>query len=65
MRATEPVLVPALDDNGDAVGNSRAEDNSRLLRIDNFGVSETGDLRDLAQQMRTQGIVPDEDGEIL
>tara|TARA_R110002020_G_scaffold86144_3_gene212401 strand:- start:2223 stop:3803 length:1581 start_codon:yes stop_codon:yes gene_type:complete len=65
MRATEPVLVPALDDNGDAVGNSRAEDNSLLLRIDNFGVSETGDLRDLAQQMRTQGIVPDEDGEIL
>lgn len=65
FRATEPVLIPALDDNGDAVGNNRAEDNALLLRIDNFGVSEVGDLRDLAQQMRTQGIAPDEDGEIL
>ncbi len=65
MRATEPVLMPALDDNGDAVGNNRAEDNALLLSIDNFGVSEVGDLRDLAQQMRTQGIAPDEDGEII
>ena len=65
QRATEPVLIPSLDDAGEAVGNNRSEQNALLLRIDNFGVEEVGDLRDLADQMRTQGIAPDEDGDFI
>lgn len=65
LRATEPVLIPSLDEEGDAVGNNRSEANALLLRIDNFGVEEVGDLRDMAQQMRTGGIAPDEDGEFI
>lgn len=64
-RATEPVLIPSLNDDGAAVGNNRSEQNALLLRIDNFGVEEVGDLRDLADQMRTQGITPDEDGDFI
>ncbi len=64
-RATEPVLIPSLDDDGGAVGNNRSEANALLLRIDNFGVEEVGDLRDLADQMRTQGIAPDQDGDFI
>jgi len=64
LRATEPVLIPSLDAGGEAVGNNRAEPNALFLRIDNFGVEEVGDLRDMAQQMRTQGIAPHEDGEL-
>ena len=62
-RAQEPVLVPALNDDGEAVGTNRSEDNALLLRIDNFRVEEVGDLRDMASQMRTGGIAPDIDGE--
>ena len=63
LRATEPVLMPAIDDAGDAVGNDRAEQNQIFLRIDNFGVEEVGDLRDMSEQMRTGNIMPDEDGD--
>jgi len=63
LRATEPVLIPSLDDNGDAVGNNRVESNAILLRIDNFCVEEIGDLRDMADQMRVGDIAPDEDGD--
>ena len=52
-----------MDDGGGAVGNNRSENNALLLRIDNFGVEEVGDLRDMADKMRTSGIVPDTDGE--
>tara|TARA_Y100001963_G_scaffold56242_1_gene78680 strand:- start:26456 stop:28039 length:1584 start_codon:yes stop_codon:yes gene_type:complete len=65
QRATEHVLIPSLDDDGEAVGNNRSESNALMLRIDNFGVEEVGDLRDLADQMRTQGITPDEDGDFI
>ena len=65
QRATEHVLIPSLDDGGEAVGNNRSEPNALMLRIDNFGVEEVGDLRDLADQMRTQGIIPDEDGDFI
>ena len=65
QRATDMVLIPSLDDNGAAVGNNRSEENALLLRIDNFGVEEVGDLRDMAQQMRTSGIAPDEDGDFI
>lgn len=64
LRATQEVPIPALDDDGEVVGNERLESNCLLLRVDNFGVSEVGDLRDMAAQMRTQGVEPDEDGEI-
>ncbi len=63
MRATEPVLIPAFDGEGDAVGNDRSEPNAIFLRMDNFGVEEVGDLRDMAQQMRVNNIAPDEDGD--
>jgi len=63
LRATEPVLMPAIDDAGDTVGNDRAEQNQIFLRIDNFGVEEVGDLRDMSEQMRTGNIMPDEDGD--
>ena len=63
LRATEMVLIPSMDDGGGAVGNNRSENNALLLRIDNFGVEEVGDLRDMADKMRTSGIVPDTDGE--
>ena len=65
QRATDPVLIPSLDDDGTEVGNNRSEPNALLLRIDNFGVEEVGDLRDLADQMRTGGITPDSDGEFI
>ena len=63
LRATEPVLIPALDENGEVAGNDRAEANSIFLRMDNFGVEEVGDLRDMASQMGVTDISPDEDGE--
>ena len=31
--------------------------------MDNFGVEEVGDLRDMADQMRVNSITPDEDGD--
>jgi replicative DNA helicase len=64
LRATEPVLIPAIDENGEAVGNDRAEPNTIFLRMDNFGVEEVGDLRDMAQQMGVDNILPDEDGDL-
>lgn len=63
LRATEPVLIPAIDGDGGDVGNDRAEQNALLLRIDNFGVEEVGDLRDMAQQMRVNDVSPDQDGD--
>ena len=63
VRAVQHVAIPALNADGEDVGNERFESNALLLRIDNFGVSELGDLRDMAASMRTQGIAPDEDGE--
>jgi|TARA_Y100000289_G_scaffold62654_1_gene72116 replicative DNA helicase len=63
LRASEPVLIPAIDDDGQAVGNDRPEQNCIFLRMDNFGVEEVGDLRDMAEQMRVNGITPDEDGD--
>ena len=65
LRATDLVLIPSLDNEGAAVGNNRSEENALLLRIDNFGVEEVGDLRDMADQMRTQGVVPDTDGDFI
>ena len=64
LRATEPVLIPAIDENGEAVGNDRAEPNCIFLRMDNFGVEEVGDLRDMAQQMGVDNILPNEDGDL-
>lgn len=63
LRATESVLVPALDGAGEAVGNNNVEPNQILLRMDNFGVEEVCDLRGMAEQMRSGGISPDEDGD--
>ena len=63
MRATEPVLIPAIDDDGQAVGNDRQRIIASFLRMDNFGVEEIGDLRDMADQMRVNGVTPDEDGD--
>jgi len=63
LRATQPVPIPALDDGGRVVGNAALKKNCIFLRMDNFGVEETGDLRDMAEQMRVEGIRPNEDGE--
>ena len=57
-------MIPAIDENGEAVGNDRAEPNCIFLRMDNFGVEEVGDLRDMAQQMGVDNILPDEDGDL-
>ena len=63
LRATQPVAIPALDDGGREVGNASLKKNCIFLRMDNFGVEEIGDLRDLAEQMRVEGVRPNEDGE--
>lgn len=63
LRATEPVLIPAVNEGGEVVGNDRSEPNCIFLNIDNFGVEEVGDLRDMADQMRVDNISPDEDGD--
>jgi hypothetical protein len=63
-RHRKPVLLPALDENGDVVGNQNGEQNCMLLRIDNFGVKEVGDLRDMADRMRFNDMLPNQDGEV-
>ena len=61
-RAKKSVFIPALDENGDVVGNQGGEPNCMFLRIDNFGVKEVGDLRDMAERMRFDDILPNSDG---
>ena len=63
MRAISPVLIPVFDEDGEEAGNARLEDNAILLRINNFKMEEVGDLRDMADQMRAEGLGPDQDGE--
>lgn len=63
-RAKKDVLMPAIDENGDVVGNSSREKNCIFLKIDNFGVEELGDLRDMAERMRFDDMLPDQDGEL-
>ncbi len=61
-RQSSQVAIPSLDDDGSVVGTARIQPNSVYLRFENFEVEEICDLRDVAQQMRTGGITPDEDG---
>jgi len=61
LRASEPVNIPIFGDDDEAVGH-RSEPNAILLRMDNFGVEEIGDLRHMAEQMNVHDIIPDQDG---
>jgi len=61
-RQSQMIAVPSLDDDGTAVGTARLSPNSVYLRFENFEVSEICDLREVARQMNTAGIRPDEDG---
>jgi len=63
-RAKNLVMLPALDENGEAVGNQSGEPNCMLLRIDNFGIKEVGDLRDMADRTRFDNTLPNQDGEL-
>lgn len=62
LRATAPVAIPALDDDGSVVGTASHEKNCIFLRMDNFGVEEVGDLAHMAESMRVGNIQPNEDG---
>lgn len=62
LRASEPVSIPIFGDDDEAVGH-RSEPNCIFLRIDNFGVEEVGDLREMADNMNVHGIQADHDGE--
>jgi replicative DNA helicase len=56
------VLIPTFDDNGNIVGNGYSELNCIFLRINNFSIEEVGDLSGMANLMRFNDILPDQDG---
>ncbi len=64
QRAKKDVLMPAIDDSGNVVGNASRQRNCVLLRIDNFGVKEVGDLRDMSEKMNFDDLLPNRDGEL-
>lgn len=63
LRAMQPVAIPAINEGGRVVGNASLKKNCIFVRLDNFGVDEVGDLRDMAEQMSVENIRPNEDGQ--